>query len=58
MRWKAPEVGDVRKKKRFLFLPKEIGGETRWMECAEWIEVFRSFKSGNGYGVCCWSAVG
>lgn len=32
--------GQLRHKKRFLLLPKEIAGEIRWLEKAEWEEVF------------------
>ena len=40
MRWKsAPlEEGQIRRKKRFLFGPKTICGETRWLEVAGWGE--------------------
>ena len=31
-----PEGGDSRTKKGFLFLPKRIGNETRWLEFATW----------------------
>ena len=40
MRWKAPQVGDTRTRSGFLFLPKTINGETRWLERAEWTERF------------------
>ncbi|BAO04988.1 uncharacterized protein CBO05P1_269 [Clostridium botulinum B str. Osaka05] len=34
MRWKKPQVNDIRIIKRFLFLPKEIHNEYRWLEIA------------------------
>jgi len=40
MRWKAyvpPNLGDSRVIERFLYLPKTIQGETRWLETA-WID--------------------
>lgn len=45
MRWRRPEVGDVRVKRRFLLFPKTAwikdtsDRETRWMEIASWKEV-------------------
>jgi hypothetical protein len=33
------EVGMTQCKSRFLFLPKTIGDEWRWLERAEWKEV-------------------
>lgn len=46
MRWtsQGPEVGNTRTKFRFLFLPKTIGGETRWLEWAKWTEEFRTVR--------------
>ena len=40
MRWKAyvpPNQGDSRVIERFLYLPRTIQGETRWLETA-WID--------------------
>lgn len=43
MRWGVkPEQfkpGDKRYCRKFLWLPKTIAGETRWLEKAEWTEV-------------------
>lgn len=38
MRWKRPAQGEGRTKTAFLFFPKEIGGETRWLQKATWLE--------------------
>jgi hypothetical protein len=35
---KTEKVGDERRRKGFLLLPKTIAGETRWLEWAEWVE--------------------
>ncbi len=43
MKWKhnsPPEVGDIRNRAGFLFMPRRIGDETRWLEYAEWSEVY------------------
>jgi len=42
MRWKEskPVRGDLRNQRRFLLLPLKINGETRWLEWADWVEVF------------------
>lgn len=43
MRWKVrpvPKLGDRRILRRFLFLPKTVNGETRWMEVGEWEEEY------------------
>lgn len=34
MKWKYPQLDDKRVIKRFLFLPKIIHGEGRWLEFA------------------------
>jgi hypothetical protein len=44
MRWKkkdcgiSPNVGDNRARRGFLFFPKTIDGETRWLEYAYWVQ--------------------
>lgn len=41
MRWKAnsgPQLGDTRIVTKFLWKPKTIEGETRWLETASWFE--------------------
>lgn len=38
MRWPEPRQGQYRARRGFLFIPKTIGYETRWLEWAAWIE--------------------
>lgn len=38
MRQVYERQGTARLKTRFLFFPKEIGNERRWLECATWEE--------------------
>ncbi len=38
MRWSKPIIGARRQKTRFLWLPKTVDGETRWMERVTWEE--------------------
>jgi hypothetical protein len=46
MRWgkkgaaKEPSIGDTRERQGFLFSPRRIDGEWRWLENAAWIEEF------------------
>lgn len=42
MKWldNAPEKGQRRNVRRFLWKPLQIGGEVRWLETAEWEEEF------------------
>lgn len=41
MRWgKEQKVGDIRHRDGFLWLPKRIGDEWRWLEWAAWKEEF------------------
>lgn len=44
MRWYAARTGDRRTKSRFLLLPKTIDGETRWLEKAQWVQVYFDYK--------------
>lgn len=50
MRWGVNKLknGEVRESNGFLFLPKKINGETRWLEFARWKEMvnFRYDTSG------------
>lgn len=39
MRRKAPAVGTKRHRRRFLWFPKTIQHETRWLEVAAWVEI-------------------
>lgn len=43
MRWNTvPEIGgNERKRSGFLLFPLTIKGETRWLERAEWVEVYQ-----------------
>lgn len=34
------KAGQIRRNKGFLFFPKEINEEVRWLEYAHWEEVF------------------
>lgn len=38
MRHRDPEFGTIRIRSGFLFFPKRIGKETRWLELAVWAE--------------------
>jgi hypothetical protein len=43
MRWTQkpfPQKGETRIVKKFLFFPKKIGKETRWLEFASWVEEY------------------
>lgn len=40
MRWNRPKPNDKRIRSGFLFLPKCINGEIRWLEFAWWEEMF------------------
>lgn len=40
MRWNKPKLGDGRIVKGFLWFPKEINNEVRWLEKAEWKQVY------------------
>jgi hypothetical protein len=40
MRWIRKEQEDTRIKMRFLFFPKTINNETRWLENAIWEQKF------------------
>lgn len=47
MRWSSkpkPEIGDCRVKVAFLWLPKKINNEWRWMEWAAWEEQYDEYK--------------
>lgn len=43
-----PESFTYRKRSGFLFLPKKIGMETRWLEFAKWKEYFIDSSTGQG----------
>ncbi len=35
-----PRLGEMRRRAGFLFLPKTIGRETRWLEWAAWDDIW------------------
>lgn len=37
----APEIGATRIRSGFLFFPRIIGDEFRWLRDASWLEVYR-----------------
>ena len=44
MRWikgDKPNPGDIRVLRRFLFCPKTLVGETRWLEVADIVQEFK-----------------
>ena len=49
MRRKLYKMGDTRIKRRFLFFPKRIGKDERWLEFATWEEEY-FYSSSLGYG--------
>lgn len=66
MRWKEKEkkikkIGDRRKIKRFLFFPKKIKGEWRWLEICrilqERIECVGTMPEGGAYDAWKWKNI-
>ena len=54
MKWldrSLPNNGEKRTRKAFLFLPKKIGEETRWLEFAKWLEHYNIGVSNAGGNV-------
>jgi len=47
MRWvkHKPRLGDRRTRRRFLWLPKTIMGEVRWLEVGRWVEEYQGVNS-------------
>lgn len=43
MRWVEHQIGDKRVSSGFLWLPKTIDGETRWLEKATWKEEYNEY---------------
>jgi len=43
MRWKLPEKGSDRIRKGFLFKPRCMNGEYRWLEFATWIQYYDNY---------------
>jgi hypothetical protein len=53
MRWKQqkgddPRCGDTRIVRGFLFIPKLIGGEWRWLEVATWKQIYTIYWNEDG----------
>lgn len=44
-----PKIGGVRYVTKFLWIPKEIGLERRWLERATWKEIHDGIKRGKQY---------
>jgi len=44
MKWEIPVSGQIRYRRRFLFLPKVIGNTAKWLEVAKWKEVYDAFS--------------
>ena len=40
MRWNKPEFGEKRIVKGFLWFPKQINNDVRWLEKAKWEQVY------------------
>jgi len=54
MRWTRPHCGATRYVKRFLWWPKTIGAQTRWLEWATWKEVYRCYELGQWWAPDRW----
>lgn len=51
MRWRKPMIGDTRRFWKFLFLPRTIQHETRWLEWAYIEQQFDTkYMSGRSLG--------
>ena len=53
MRWKSerPSQGDIKfKRNRFLWFPKKIGNEVRWLEKASWSDQYH-YNWSEGYWI-------
>lgn len=50
MKWykEHPSPGHIRKRTRFLFFPKNIEGEIRWLEKATWVEKYYTYQGMTG----------
>jgi hypothetical protein len=59
MRWKIsyPKHGDKRPRSRFLWFPKTIKGERRWLEYATWEDVFVCGSIGGYWFSAEWTVV-
>lgn len=47
MRWfkKQYQGSDQRLRQTFLFWPRTIGNETRWLEWAQWVQVAKAYRN-------------
>lgn len=57
MRFNNPQNGDIIIRKKFLFFPKTIKNETRWLEFAEWKKIFVCYPSNHWENPAYWSAI-
>ena len=59
MRWYdySPRPNETRVRTRFLWMPKTIDGQTRWLELAAWQERYSGVVSGVVSRVPVWDAV-
>lgn len=46
MRWRPYQHGDVRMITKFLWLPKTIGKQTRWLECVSYRQSYHVTQGG------------
>lgn len=55
MRWKQEEKDNsFRIRSGFLFFPKTINAETRWLEFAKWKETAAGSMFDSGWNEKCW----
>jgi len=40
MRWKTPSNSATRTRNKFLWFPKKIESDVRWLERAKWVEEY------------------
>ena len=50
MKWEATKEGDMRTIYKFLFLPRKIGGEARWLEGAKILQRYSEGTWAGGEG--------
>jgi hypothetical protein len=55
MKWYYPTNGQKRHRKGFLWLPKTIQSEKRWLEYAEWTEEYIAGRTGGFWESYSWS---
>lgn len=54
MRWEKKIFVPLRIRSGFLFKPREIKGENRWLERATWLEEFICWRSGASWEALMW----